>query len=349
MLIRNKGFRAEVVLVLAAVLLTACGGGGSDSNTPSVTPQDGAEAAVLAASLIGIGNSGEGQTQFSSSRSRQNLVLNLGGVDLPGTGSTYSAKSELQPCQGGGTTTVDDPVEKNVDSPYSDENFSVTRYTDDNCTEVDSGPGYTFHTTYDGITEEGAPVSQDFNTDPAISYESIGEGTEPYRISFAFSTTEGSGRGTFDLLGRLHSRESESSGTTDEELILSLVGTITEPQAGSIRISLGNSASPFMYSDTQVENGLEVILNGPMAVAISDLPSCAQGVMGIETVEPLELNNQGDVVGGMVELTLNGSVFEIEFLANGDCIVTVNGTSQTFTAAELEALSQQCGAEIDVE
>lgn len=342
---KNSGMKQAMVFLSAAILSACGGGGGADNSTSTVTPQQGAKSAVVAASVFDLGQGSGGAQQAQSSTRKTVAQRVLGALAPKRAASAVTAQSTTEECSGGGTYTEGDPSTKNVDSPYSTEAFTVIRSVDNDCRETETGEGYTDEFVFNGVILSGHPVSQTDETDPYIEYEEIGENGEPF--SFTVTSTENYAA-TFEFSGLAHSRNSLMEGAFEEQIIVNFTGNVTKPEVTNYQATAGKAGSPFVWGDRWVSDGVfSIELNGPMSISIADNPECSQSEMTISTLEPI-IENNDLVVDGKVQITQSGSTYTIDFQENGDMIVQANGTSQTFTAEEVDAIHAECAVETEL-
>ncbi|MEQ9010388.1 hypothetical protein [Algiphilus sp.] len=231
---------------------------------------------------------------------------------------------------------------ENLGSPFA-HSLSVTT-TADHCRDSGQGEGFSFSSGQNGILAlgeaEGGNVvyirASDISGDPA----SGGPYIQQFESNFGRQTTSHD----VELRGELNLCDNCASPTQGGNL--ELIGYLSSSFAGN-DLSAFSSAfgtGPSDQATTIINEGgqtTETLIDGPFE--FSDNDSCDVST-DYESLDPIITDNStGQVQSGRLNVTVDGSSFEVVY--NGDGSVTVNG--RTYTAQELATLNDACTAALE--
>lgn len=333
-MVRMGGLAATLAL---SVGLTGCdnddgeggGGGGGGAAAADLSTVEGAQAQV--------GN-------LAQILQAMDMVTALpGGPATASTRGGVSAKAvgaAVDECESGGSVSDTGPTTKNVNSPFTAQQISVSGVRYDDCKHEVSDSGSTLSFTIDGSSEHGSV------TDAAneVSYLRVGESrSNPLAFDYEVSSQ---GSDIAIELG-LYLRDDYRESATDEEgeFVFNIDGDYIVNAAGQrvksgFRYYMGTTDEPFV----SMEDAEGLVISGKYGFTFSGqmfdaIPGCVKGGVTVATDEPLveSESSASPFTAGKLTLSAGGDSASVTF--NDDNTVTVKVGSQEETVAYSELLA----------
>jgi hypothetical protein len=310
----------------------------------------------------GGGGGGAGPADLSSVEGAQAQVGNLAQIlqamdlvtDLPGGSSVASAKGggvsakavrADDDCESGSVSDTG-PTNKNVNSPYTQQQISVSGIEYEDCQYSSSEEGSTLTFTLDGISESGS-VTDGGNE---VSYLKVGN-SRSNPLSFDYEAASNGAEFTIELGLYLRDdyREAEN-GDEDGEFVFNIDGDYIVNAAGQrvssgFRYYMGTTDEPFV--STQDSTGLAI--DGEYGFTFSGqvfdaIPSCAEGGVKVSTDERLVESEGGasPFTAGKLTLSAGGDEASVTFNDDNTVTVEVGGESETVAYSALLAGAAPC-------
>ncbi|MBI2382686.1 MAG: hypothetical protein HYV18_01250 [Gammaproteobacteria bacterium] len=331
---------------MAALLLSACLGGGDDDDTGALGTAEGVKS--YAGTLLQMSGALEGMA-----------AMNPAGA-APAAKSFHSLEADA--CDNVDGSVQRDSETKDVDSPFSESDFNVYYVQWNNCansrTFEDESGSLAVDSTVDGRIEGGQPVDDD-----TVLYLRVGESSAaPLLLDVSLDGQSGDGSSSFsadvmyDVYARMDGTESNGDGRRELQYLLDLSGSAngsvdTPEEDGDYDLDFtayaGRSGEPFVVTRDPVDGSQS--FDGAYGFSVSPSPPgarCAEVDASIATLERLMPNTEGGsspYSAGVLQLEKNGDRATIEF--NDDNTVTITdsrGRSQTISFEEATESADRC-------
>jgi hypothetical protein len=346
-------------LLIASVILAACGGGGGSgggqplpSPTPSPAPTPGAMTLIQQAAQPADLSTPAAAARFAAT------TLSFGGLSAfakhaaadhrtplrrlwPARRMQTAKASETFDCETSGSVTESDFENVDVGSPFSPAQlFSVFRDEFNECRSGDA----TASLVNDGRLEFGFG-----QTDASVEYDGSGTpGGAPYIISFTSQSEEGDFALSYTVREAMHQRAQESGAFDvrfNTNVRLDLFDDPADAPAETYAFLALYTAVGGGGLFQEVFDGESLALTGRAAFAAEGpgvAGSCGSGGADVTTLDPLLLDDQQFFpAAGQLRYASGASVATVVF--SGSAVaVTAGGSTQTFNEAQIRELVSGC-------
>jgi hypothetical protein len=264
-------------------------------------------------------------------------------VVYPGSGNprsllTFDGHGYGEPDCDTGSTSYDGQFSTDVDSPFSDELFDMSRYEDRNC--VDREPFEDGESAWylDGPWRRGCPVSEGETC--SVEYLSLGDSSTPFVLNFSLRLYYYDYQYRFETTGLVRTHRQVLDGSTDYRVhtefdaLQARTGEVTRRWSGRY----GTAGEPFRT----VYDPAGSIVAGSYAFLSDDHPGCALGVASVTTLVPLTSDPSTGEVAGTLQVTAGARTATVERRSDGTVEVTSEGEVQALTVEQVRALQSAC-------